>query len=439
MGISARHAPALDLPARFMALAITSFLIWSLTAPFTLPLTQGYFNDFKMLALVHLFTLGFVGSMMIGAGYQLTPVVLQTELASVRAGRISFWFYAFGLAMFIGGLTSEWLPGLAIGGTSLGVAFLLYCGTVFATWRRASNREVVGWYIVMGLAGSLMGMSMGVGLAFNKGNGMLGAGLLGFLGAHIAFMLGGWIAIMFMGVSYRLICMFTLSEKYFRPWLAWITLVLVAGGSWVLATALHLEWSTWWLQGSTVAILVGFICFAVQIQRLYARRIRRVIDVHMPFALVSVVWLIAVPILALIGFRRGALPNDPIWVAVVWLALPGAIGTAIQGFFYKIATFLVWLKRYAPQAGKSKVPKLDEMYNRNLALTGFGIWTISIAGGAICLLLDVEAMWLTGIGIAIGGICFLGNVMLITRHWWRGPALQVREPVISRQPHLRSR
>lgn len=124
MGISARHAPALDLPARFMALAIASFLIWTLTAPLTLPLTQGYFNDFKMLALVHLFTLGFVGSMMIGAGYQLTPVVMQTELASVRAGRMSFWFHAFGLAMFLGGLTSDWLPGLAIGGTNLGGASL---------------------------------------------------------------------------------------------------------------------------------------------------------------------------------------------------------------------------------------------------------------------------------------------------------------------------
>lgn len=159
----------------------------------------------------------------------------------------------------------------------------------------------------------------------------------------------------------------------------------------------------------------------------------------MPFALASVVWLIVVPILAFIGFQRGALPNDPIWVAVLWLALPGAIGTAIQGFFYKIATFLVWLKRYAPQAGKTNVPKLDELYKRNLALTGFSVWTISIMGGAVCLLLDVEAMWLTGMGIAIGGACFLGNLVLITRHWWRGSALQVREPVISRQPHLRSR
>lgn len=222
MGISARHAPALDLPARFMALGMGSFAVAMLSAPWTLPLTQGYFNDFRLLALVHLVTLGFVGSMLIGASYQLVPVVLQTELASVTVGRISFWLYAAGLVTFLTGLYRVWIPGLGIGGTLLGGAFVLYSSNVFLTWWRAPNREVVGWHVVAGLLGSLMGMSMGVVLAFNKGNGMLGQGLLGFLGAHIAFMLGGWVAITLTGVAYRLICMFTLSEKHFRPWLAWL-------------------------------------------------------------------------------------------------------------------------------------------------------------------------------------------------------------------------
>ena len=51
--------------------------------------------------------------MLFGASYQLVPVVLQTPLASVRIGRLSFWCYVIGLALFLGGLWRAWLPGLS--------------------------------------------------------------------------------------------------------------------------------------------------------------------------------------------------------------------------------------------------------------------------------------------------------------------------------------
>ncbi len=439
MGISARQAPALDLPARFMALSLASFAVVALSAPWTLHMTQGFFTDFRLLALVHLVTLGFVGSMIIGASYQLTPVVLQTPLASVTAGRISFWFYAAGLAVFLAGLFRTWLPGLAIGGTLLGVAFLLYTVTVFMTFWRAPYHEVIGWHIVLGMAGALMGMSMGVVLAFNKSNGVLGDAYLGFLGAHIAFMIGGWVAVTLLGVAYRLICMFTLSEKYFRPWLAWTELALVFAGSWGFATALHLEWPRWTSQASLAMLFAGFVCFVVQVERLYRMRMRKAVDIHMPFMIAAGAMLLAVPVLVFVGISQGVRLNDPIWVASVWLALIGVAGTAIQGFFYKISTFLVWLKRYAPVAGKGKAPKLEEMYNRRLALAGFVVWVTSVAGGAVCLLAELDAMPLVGAGMAVAALCFLGNVGGIARHWAGGPRLAIREPVISRQPHLRTR
>jgi hypothetical protein len=439
MAISARQAPALDLPARFMALSLASFAVITLSAPWTLHMTQGFFTDFRLLALVHLVTLGFVGSMIIGASYQLVPVVLQTQLASVTAGRISFWFYGAGLAVFLAGLFRTWLPGLAIGGTLLAGAFLLYTGTVFTTWLRAPHHEVIGWHIVLGMAGALMGMSMGVVLAFNKSNGVLGEGYLGFLGAHIVFMIGGWVAITLMGVAYRLICMFTLSEKYFRPWLAWTSLALVFTGSWGFATALHLEWPRWTSQALLVLLLAGFVCFVVQVERLYRMRMRKAVDIHMPFVIAAGAMLLAVPVLVFIGVSQGVRLNDPIWVASVWLALIGVAGTAIQGFFYKISTFLVWLKRYAPVAGKGKAPKLEEMYDRRLALAGFVVWVAAVSSGAACLLAEVDAMPVVGAGMAVAALCFLGNVGRIARHWAGGPRLSIREPVVSRQPHLRAR
>ena len=82
MGLSSKNAPALDLPARFMVLSIISFAIAMVTSPWTLPLLQEGFSDFSLLALVHLLTLGFIGSMIFGASYQLVPVAVGESLAA---------------------------------------------------------------------------------------------------------------------------------------------------------------------------------------------------------------------------------------------------------------------------------------------------------------------------------------------------------------------
>lgn len=434
--MSTRHAPALDLPARFMALSMLSFVTLVVLAPWTLPMLQGHFNDIELLALIHLVTLGFVGSMLIGASYQLVPVVLQSELVSVEAARFSFWFYAAGLGFFLYGLVQVWLPGLAVGGTMLGVAFTIYATTIFVTWLRSGRRDVVSWHIVLGVLGSVMGMSMGVVLAFNKSNGMLGSSLLGFIGSHASFMLGGWILVMLTGVSYRLVCMFTLAEKHFRPWLAWLELAAVMAGSWTIATALHLHWPREVIAAAAVVLLLGVVCFAVQIGLLFWHRLRRGVDIWVPFLGASIGMMLMVPLLVAIGMNRHALPTDPIWVAVLWLALVGVAGTAIQGFFFKISSFLVWLKRYAPIAGRQKVPTLESLYSRPLALSGGALWILTVWAGAVVILLDRPWLPFVGVAMCLAGLMFVANVVRVGRHWWRGDRLDLREPVVPRQPHL---
>ena len=142
-GLNSANAPSLDLPARFMALSIIALAVIALSAPWTLPLTQGNFSDFSILAFVHLWTLGFVGAMIIGASYQLVPVALQVPLSSPRAGQISFWFYLAGLGLFLTGLITTRVALIGIGGTSLAAALLLYIGVIATTWIRTPDRDVV--------------------------------------------------------------------------------------------------------------------------------------------------------------------------------------------------------------------------------------------------------------------------------------------------------
>jgi hypothetical protein len=419
-GLSSANAPSLDLPARFMALSMISLAIIAGSAIWTLPLMQGPFSDFSLLAFVHLCTLGFVGAMIIGASYQLVPVALQVPLSSARTGRISFWFYVAGLALFLIGLSTTHTPLIGIGGTLLAIAFLLYIAVITLTWIKTPERDVVAWHIGIGLLGAGAGMVLGFSLALNKSNGMLGSRLLEVLAGHITLMLGGWVAITFTGVAYRLIGMFTLSETHFVRWLAWAELVLCAGGSWLLAARFVFGLPPIVGQVAAVAILAGLISFAVHIAHLYRRRMRRALDIHVPFAVVAALSGIASAGVLAAGLFRHQGPNSSIWVAAVWLALMGTAGTAIQGFFYKIATFLVWLKRYAPVAGRERVPRLEELYNRRLAMAGWALWTTAVIAGAVTLVGNWQVLPWVGCVLLSALVCFLCNVALIARHWLGG-------------------
>ncbi|MCC7024010.1 MAG: hypothetical protein IT338_14395 [Thermomicrobiales bacterium] len=416
--ISSKHAPALDLPARFMALAMLLLAALALAAPWTMPLLLGSFYDPRLLAFVHLNTLGVIAAVILGASYQLVPVVLQTPLSSVKLGRLSFWAFLGGLIALPIGLLRGWLPALIAGGTLLAIAFLLYIGIVAATLRRAPHRDVVAWHMIVALVGLLGGVTYGVILAINKGTGILGEHTLANLAAHATIMLGGWVAVFLAGVAYRLVGMFTLAEEAFWEPAAWAELVLTAGGAWVLSTNLHLGGPRALSLAGALALLAGLALFAGQLAHLYRRRKRRGLDVHIPFALTAAAAGVLAAALLALGFARQEPLTSPLWIVAGWLAIAGFAETAIQGFFYKIATFLVWLQRYAPLAGRQRVPKLEELYGRRLALAGWALWSLGVALAAIAA--GIGALWLSyaaGLLVAAGLVAFLVNVARIANHW----------------------
>jgi hypothetical protein len=161
---------------------------------------------------------------------------------------------------------------------------------------------------------------------------------------------------------------------------------------------------------------------------------RRTFDIHIPFAIAAAASATLGAALLAFGLIRGTLPGDPLWVAVIWLGLLGTAGTAIQGFFYKIATFLVWLRRYAPVAGREAVPRLEQLYSRRLAMAGWGLWTASIALGLVAILADRDALAIVGTILLAGVACFITNVVMIARHWVSMPGLggfTLRRPAAS--------
>ncbi len=417
-GISSAHAPGLDLPARFMALGMLCLLVAALLFPFALPSLANGYGAPEVLAFVHLNTLGVVAAVIVGASYQLVPVVLQTPLVSPRLGRLSFWVHLTGLSLFVPGLRLSWLPGIGLGASLLFIGLLLYVSLIARTLRRAPQHDVVSWHIVVALVGLSGGVLFGFLLALNEGTGFLGALTGRLLAAHITLMFAGWIAVMLTGVAYRLVGMFTLAEDRIWTRVAWAELALTASGAWGLALALVFGAGRSGLIPGALALLAGQVLFAVQLTHMYRVRRRRGSDVHIPFALVAAGSGLGATALVAFGLGTGVSVGSTLWIAVVWLALMGMAETAIQGFLYKIATFLVWLHRYAPLAGRQRVPRLEDLFSRRLASAGWVCWTAGLALALAGILAGSRFVCLlAGLADGAGLSLFLLNMARIALNW----------------------
>ena len=120
----------------------------------------------------------------------------------------------------------------------------------------------------------------------------------------------------------------------------------------------------------------------------------------------------------LVGLVTGRTASDPIWVGAGWLAIAGWAETAIQGFLYKIGTFLTWLHRYAPLAGRQPVPRLEDLYDRATAMFGWAAWTIGVALGAAAALTHLDLLaHLASAGQSMGAGLFLLNAVRVGAHW----------------------
>jgi hypothetical protein len=416
-GLGTAYAPPLDLPFRFMATALAWLALMTLVYPWHTPLLLGSFYHPHLTTFVHVNTLGLIAATIFGASYQLLPVVLQVPIASVRLARLSWWLYLPGTVAFVVGLSQGWRLVLAAGGTLLFAAIALYVGVVVATLRRSRERDAVYWHIALSVAGLAVAATLGLLLAFSKHLYFLGDATLRVLAAHAVLMVGGWVTPLLTGVAYRLVGMFTLSEDHIRPEWAWTELLLTAGGAWIMAASLLLGGGRIATSAGAAALLGGVGLFACHLWRLYRHRRRRSFDVHIPFAVTATGFGLAAGALVLYGSLTGRAAADPIWMAAGWLAIAGWIQTSMQGFLYKIGTFLTWLHRYAPVVGRQRVPKLEDLYGRRTALAGWACWTVGVAAGGVAALGVIP--WLAYVaagGLSAGAGAFLINAGRVGRH-----------------------
>ena len=123
---------------------------------------QQYYAHARLLHL-HLILLGFVTMAMIGATHRLLPIVLNTELYSLKLARFVMVVLPVGFVVLIGGfITSSLHLELAIGGLLI-LSIGLYAYNLLRTWQRSSHPgNVASDHLLLATFFLVLMMMMGV-------------------------------------------------------------------------------------------------------------------------------------------------------------------------------------------------------------------------------------------------------------------------------------
>jgi hypothetical protein len=396
-GLSLDQAPPLAVPAGFFIFAPLSLIsagILMAKAGSTL-FTTGWMPATQ--ALTHLGTLGLLGSCMLGALYQMCPVVAGVNVPATRLAHVVQLAWGIGIVALVAGLSGAASLPLAI--KSLSVALALFLGPiVWALARARAGRTVTGMRLavlaLLGVAG--LGLVLAARVPLDR---------MVVLRLHLVLGLGGWVGGLLSAVSWEVVPMFYLASTVGQRSRRLVVVLLAAG--------LLLPW--WGLAvGSSDLVALGAAPLVVAVWLVHPlltlvsirRRRRRRSDPSMR------AWqsaMIAAMICGVLAWPAHAWSDPRAALLFGWVAIVGWAGLAVHGMLGRILPFLVWFHRFSHRAGLEPVPSMKDLLPDWL-LAG-GLWlhgTVLLVGCTAVLSGSDLLARLTGTTLILTGLWMAG-------------------------------
>ncbi|MBF0184797.1 MAG: hypothetical protein HQM06_10475 [Magnetococcales bacterium] len=362
-GLHIDQAPPMSVPFRFFATAPFFLLLCGvvlikegatlLLAPL-LPET---------VAVVHLITLGWIATVMIGAMYQMIPVLGGGPVPWIKGSRWVHVLLIIGvvtLVLEVGVGVHRWL--LLISSFALGAALTLFIIPVGIALLRAPVVHPTLWAMRLAILSLIAVMTMGLIFLGEYAHGFLAIDRHAMLGVHLIWGLFGWVATLMIGVSFHVLPMF-----YMMPLFPRVKAYQILTGlalTWVLlpTAMLTIDPLPYWLAWLTaIPALAAVVVYGKTMLELFRQRRRKKWDVTLRL------WQV--------GYLGGSLSIVAFWLWPVLSAerlrylfavlfLFGFVSSIMLGMLYRIIPFLTWFHRYSRQAGQPGVPMMEDLTPR---------------------------------------------------------------------------
>ena len=210
--MTASPAPRSQLPPRllpvlYFGVAHVAFALACLAVALDPRGVSGFFYHSRMLAIVHLVTLGWITSSILGSLYVVGPIALRVW---IPATWLDYTAFALVLIGIVGMVAHFWLQeygGMAWSAIAVGLGIILVGVHVGRCLRHASLPRAISAHIMLAFLNILAAATLGVLIGFDKVYHFLPGFVLANVFAHAHLAALGWATMMVVGVAYRLLPM----------------------------------------------------------------------------------------------------------------------------------------------------------------------------------------------------------------------------------------
>ncbi len=402
-GLSLDQAPPLAVPIGFFVLApLAMIALGLLLVGWGIGVVASPWQP-RTIAATHLGTLGLLGAVMLGALYQLIPVVAGARVPAIRLAHGVQGALLVGVSALVAGIwrSDSSLSGLGL--VALAAAWVGFLAPVGWALARAQGRGDTVTGLRLAVLALLVLVAMGLRMAWGYAAADFPADRPTWLLAHATLGLVVWVGGLLTSVSWQLVPMFYTAPQY-PAWLTRGTLAVLAAALLGVPVALALQApasAVLWV--AAPAVLAVWVVHPIATFILLGRRRRCRADVSLAC------WRSGLAAGLLLGPLAAAtlLAPDPTrWqVCLGWVAIWGWAGLIMHGMLTRIVSFLVWFHRFSSLVGLAPVPPMRRLWPDARARVGLHAHGAAVVIGAAAILLANDALArAAGAAMVVAGI-----------------------------------
>ncbi len=403
---SSRASGLARLSINFFLVGVMSFGLGALgVAWFTDELTNSFYGPLQ-LAVVHLFTLGWITPTIMGVIYRYVPALRGTPLPFPRLARAQFVLYVIGmLGMVAHFALAEWV-GLWWSALVVLASIALFAANLLPCMVAGLGRGVAETGMSLAIGFLLAAGILGVLLGINETRPVLSGDPFRNIAAHAHLAAVGWVTLTICAASYRFLPAFILPELKVPTWVVYQLYALALGVIGLSITLLtNIEGTFFWF----AIIVVTLVSYFINLARLIAAR-RMPLGWAGTHAIAATVCLICAIVLGFDLLLNGAgNASSGFIVAYGVLGLFGWMGNYIVGMSYQLFPGFVVKARNQLQWPLTSIAELSVTKYRWFVFVAFNLGIALLAGSCILKLPRVAEL---GSAIfAFGALMYVGTTL----------------------------
>lgn len=367
------------LPLAYLLFAHLSLLTACLAFVLAPTSLAGFFYHPKMIAVVHLVTLGWITGSILGVLHLILPLALRSPLPARGPDRWAFWCFVVGV---LGMVSHFWIDttGGMVWSAGMVIAAIFRVGwRVLAALRRAPIPLEHRLPFFLAFFNLILAGLLGLLIGIDKSTDVLPGFTLDHVAAHAHLAALGWATLMVMGSAYRLLPMVLPSALPRGGRLIVAVLTTELG---VLGIGAALFAGSSMLPVAALVLVAGTLVFLDQVRWMLAHpkpppRQRRHPDLaHAHLAAAFVYLTIAVGLGSAIVLRPQSPYRMQLLMAYGVTLLVGFLSQMVVGISVRILPLFTWMRDFAA-GGFDQVPLSPHRRTaRSLHQLTFWSWTL---------------------------------------------------------------